>query len=90
MLKRLKETNLRAAGVGGFLLESAGPGSEVNKSKTHSLDDLIDKKKFLESKRVVLTGQPLSVSKMNITVEPTHELSYSLGKETLLLNYKTS
>ena len=76
MLKRLKETNLRATGVGGFLLEKAGPSKEVDKSLTHSLDGLIDKKKIFESSRVIMAGQPLSVSKMQITVEPTFELVY--------------
>ena len=56
MLKRLKETNLRATGVGGFLLENGGPSADVAKNGTHTLDSLIDKKKIFESSRVVLTG----------------------------------
>ena len=56
LLKRLKETNLRATGVGGFLLENGGPSADVAKNGTHTLDSLIDKKKIFESSRVVLTG----------------------------------
>lgn len=56
LLKRLKDTNLRATGVSGFLLENGGPGADVAKTGTHSLESLIDKKKVFESSRVVLTG----------------------------------
>ena len=90
MLKRLKETNLRTTGVEGYLKENAGPSKDVDKSKTHSLDSLADNKKIFESSRVVLAGQPLQVSKMQLTVEPTFEFTYQLGKETLSAKYKTS
>jgi len=48
MLKRLKQTNLRATGVGGFLLENAGPSKEVDKTKVHFMESLIDKRKVFE------------------------------------------
>jgi hypothetical protein len=56
LLKRLKDTNLRAKGVTEFLLENGGPGADKAKTETHTLDNLIDKKKIFESSRVVLTG----------------------------------
>jgi hypothetical protein len=56
LLKRLKDTNLRATGVAGFLFENGGPGANVAKTGNHTLDSLIDKKKIFESSRVVLTG----------------------------------
>ena len=48
MLQRLKGTNLKATGVEGFLFDQAGPLGNLDKSKTQTLDSLIDKKRIFE------------------------------------------
>ena len=90
MLQRLKETNLRATGVEGFLFDQAGPLGNLDKSKTQTLDSLIDKKRIFESKKVLMSGQPIQISQVKLTTEEIHKLTYKLGKESLVVSYKVS
>lgn len=61
MLARLKHTNLHATGIEKFLTR----GDKENKDVT--MDSLIDKKRIIETKKVIALGAPVKVSTLDTT-----------------------
>lgn len=67
MLKRIKETNLKASSVEGFLYSRVGGLGSLEKSKgTQTLDNVIDKKRVLRDKRLICRGAPCKFESLNL------------------------
>ena len=52
MLKRIKNTNMKATGVDGFLYSRIGPMADLQ-NKEMSLADIIDKKRIYVGTKVI-------------------------------------
>ena len=66
MLKRLRETNLRAEGVENHLMSRASAMADFDKKETVTLDKIIDKKRKLREKRVIVAGKPFKINIMDL------------------------
>jgi len=67
MLKRIKETNLKATSVEGFIYSRVGGLGNLDKSTApQTLDSIIDKKKVLREKRLICGGAPCKFESLNL------------------------